>query len=130
MARSMQKAMNRTRSFPLLRDYGQYPGYAHAYHDNGKRIFCGGNSQRDWKSCLLLAEALPDWQFVLVGMRGEPPVAVPDNVKVLPGCCSFQPVYAYIMWVDDSVCSGEVELSGRTYRADGGGMARKGSGSQ
>lgn len=105
--RSMQKAMNCTRSFPLLRDYGQYPGYAHAYHDNGKRIFCGGNSQRDWKACLLLAEALPDWQFVLVGMRGEPPVAVPANVRVLSAVpfnrfmhilCGSTIVYVPVKW--------------------------------
>lgn len=63
---TMQRKLHSKRILPLLRDYGHYPGYAHGYEDKGKRIFCGGNTQRDWMSCVNLAKQMPDWHFLLV----------------------------------------------------------------
>lgn len=79
--KTMKKRLNSKKELPLLRDYNHFPGYAHEYQDNGKRVFCGGNSQRDWISCLNLAKQMPDWRFLLVGWKNEENIGIPDNVK-------------------------------------------------
>lgn len=78
---TMQNLLHATRPFPLLRDYNQYPGYARPFKDYGKRIFCGGNSLRDWKRCLHVAQLMPDWKFIFVGYQPSPEDKVPRNVK-------------------------------------------------
>lgn len=69
---------------PLLHDYGQWPGYERDYADNGKRIFFGGGTHRDWDDAIRLARELPDWHVMLVGydasQRQEP---LPHNVKAI-----------------------------------------------
>lgn len=79
--KTMQKRLHSTKELLLLRDYNHYPGYAHKFRDNGKRVFCGGNSQRDWMSCLNLAKQMPDWHFLLVGWKNEENISIPNNVK-------------------------------------------------
>jgi hypothetical protein len=79
---TVKNRLGTSRSFPLLRDFSQYPGYARPYQDNGKRIFFGGNSQRDWKRCLHFATLLPDWKFVLVGWKDSDDATLPPNVRV------------------------------------------------
>lgn len=71
-------------SLPLLRDYGQFPGYARNYTDNGKRVFCGGNSQRHWQRAIALARRMPQWTFMLVGCPVSEEMPVPANVRVVP----------------------------------------------
>lgn len=78
---TMQKHLHSSHKLPLLRDYGHYPGYAHDYEDKGKRIFCGGNTQRDWMSCVNLAKQMPDWRFLLVGWKNEENIEIPTNIK-------------------------------------------------
>lgn len=80
---SMKRKLGTYRSFPLLRDFNQYPGHTNPYHDNGKRIFFGGNSLRDWKRCLHIATLLPDWKFVLVGWKNTSNASIPQNVRVI-----------------------------------------------
>lgn len=80
--RTMEERLGTTRPFPLLRDYGQFPGMAHGYRDNGKRIFFGGQSQRDWHRCLRVARLMPDWHFVIVGWNGAG-AEVPRNVRTI-----------------------------------------------
>uniref|UniRef100_A0AB33JI56 Glycosyltransferase family 4 protein n=1 Tax=Prevotella sp. GTC17260 TaxID=3236796 RepID=A0AB33JI56_9BACT len=79
---AMQLRLHHSQPFHLLRDYNQYPGYVRAYSDNGKRIFCGGNTQRDWARCLRLAKLMPDWIFMLVGYESDSNTSVPKNVKI------------------------------------------------
>lgn len=78
---TMQKRLHAKQKLPLLRDFNHFPGYAHEYKDKGKRIFCGGNTQRDWISCVNLAKQMPDWRFLLVGWKNEDKIVIPDNVK-------------------------------------------------
>lgn len=78
---TMRKQLHSSYNLPLLRDYGHYPGYAHDYEDKGKRIFCGGNTQRDWMSCVNLAKQMPDWRFLLVGWKNEEQIEIPKNIK-------------------------------------------------
>ena len=77
----MQKVLYTSKTFPLLHDYNRYPGYAREFVDNGKRIFCGGNSHRDWERCLHIAELLPDWKFLFVGFTPKQGQSIPHNVK-------------------------------------------------
>ena len=79
--KTMQKRLHSSKEFPLLRDYNHYPGYTHEFQDKGKRIFCGGNTQRDWMSCVNLAKHLPDWHFLLVGWKNEEQIVYPKNIK-------------------------------------------------
>lgn len=85
----MQKKLHAQHPLPLLYDYGQYPGYAYDYKDNGKRIFCGGNTQRDWNSCIALAKKMPDWHFALIGISKNSLISdfkiqeIPRNIKVI-----------------------------------------------
>ena len=76
-----QKHLHSFHKLPLLRDYGHFPGYAKEYQDKGKRIFCGGNTQRDWISCVNLAKQMPDWRFMLVGWKNEEQIEIPKNIK-------------------------------------------------
>lgn len=78
---TMQKYLHSSHKLPLLRDYGHFPCYAKEYQDKGKRIFCGGNTQRDWMSCVNLAIQMPDWRFLLVGWKNEEHIQIPDNIK-------------------------------------------------
>lgn len=78
---TMKKRLHSPKELPLLRDYGHYPGYKRDYEDKGKRIFCGGNTQRDWMSCVNLAKQMPDWRFLLVGWKNEEQIQIPDNIK-------------------------------------------------
>lgn len=78
---TMRKRLHTQRELPLLRDYGHFPGYAHEYKNLGKRIFCGGNTQRDWASCISLAKFMTDWRFLLVGWKNEEGLEIPKNVK-------------------------------------------------
>ena len=77
----MQNVLHTSKPFPLLRDFNQYPGYAHTFCDHGKRIFCGGNTQRDWQRCLHIAELLPDWKFLFIGFTPKQSEHLPHNVK-------------------------------------------------
>lgn len=79
--KTMQKRLHSPHKLPLLRDYGHFPGYAKEYQDHGKRIFCGGNTQRDWISCVDLAKQMPDWCFLLVGWKNEEQIDIPKNIK-------------------------------------------------
>ena len=78
---TMQKRLCSKQKLPLLRDYNHFPGYAKEYQDKGKRIFCGGNTQRDWMSCVNLAKQMPDWRFLLVGWKNEENIEIPTNIK-------------------------------------------------
>lgn len=78
---TMKKRLHSPKELPLLRDYGHYPGYTRDYEDKGKRIFCGGNTQRDWMSCVNLAKQMPDWKFLLVGWKNEGQLEIPSNIK-------------------------------------------------
>ncbi len=78
---TMRKQLHSPHKLPLLRDYGHFPGYAKEYQDKGKRIFCGGNTQRDWISCVNLAKQMPDWKFLLVGWKNEGQLEIPSNIK-------------------------------------------------
>lgn len=78
---TIQKRLHSSRILPLLRDYGHFPGYANEYKNHGKRIFCGGNTQRDWISCVNLAKQMPDWRFLLVGWKNEKNIELPNNIK-------------------------------------------------
>ena len=64
-----------------MRDYNHYPDYAKEFQDKGKRVFCGGNTQRDWMSCVNLAKQMPDWRFLLVGWKNEENIDIPDNIR-------------------------------------------------
>ena len=77
----MQNVLHTSKPFPLLRDFNQYPGYAHAFSDNGKRIFCGGHTQRDWQRYLHIAELLPDWKFLFIGFTPKQGGHLPHNIK-------------------------------------------------
>lgn len=77
----IQKVLHTSRPLPLLRDYNQYPGYAREFNDNGKRIFCGGNTHRDWDRCLHIAKLLPQWKFLFVGFTPKEGKSIPKNVK-------------------------------------------------
>ncbi|MCR5130069.1 MAG: hypothetical protein K6C10_01235 [Prevotella sp.] len=78
---TMRKKLHSKKELPLLRDYNHFPNYANDYVDKGKRVFCGGSSQRDWMSCVRLAKEMPDWRFLLVGWRNEEEVELPANIK-------------------------------------------------
>lgn len=78
---TMKNRLHSPHKLPLLRDYGHFPGYAKEYQDKGKRIFCGGNTQRDWISCVNLAKQMPDWKFLLVGWKNEGQLEIPSNIK-------------------------------------------------
>lgn len=78
---TMKNRLHSPHKLPLLRDYDHFPGYAKEYQDHGKRIFCGGNTQRDWMSCLKLAKQMPEWRFLLVGWKNEEQIEIPKNVK-------------------------------------------------
>lgn len=78
---TMRKRLHSKQELPLLRDFNHFPGYAKDYQDKGKRIFCGGNTQRDWISCVDLAKQMPDWRFLLVGWKNEEQIEIPRNIK-------------------------------------------------
>lgn len=77
----MQKLLHTETPLPLLRDYAHFPGFAHPYRDKGKRIFCGGNSLRDWQRCLHIATLMSDWHFLFVGRKNVQGEQLPANVK-------------------------------------------------
>ena len=78
---TMRKRLHSKQELSLLRDFNHFPGYAKKYQDKGKRIFCGGNTQRDWISCVDLAKQMPDWRFLLVGWKNEEQIEIPRNIK-------------------------------------------------
>ena len=78
---TMRKRLHSKQELPLLRDFNHFPSYAKEYQDKGKRIFCGGNTQRDWISCVDLAKQMPDWRFLLVGWKNEEQIEIPRNIK-------------------------------------------------
>ena len=78
---TMRKRLHSKQELPLLRDFNHFPSYAKEYQDKGKRIFCGGNTQRDWMSCVNLAKLMPDWRFLLVGWKNEEQIEIPRNIK-------------------------------------------------
>ena len=78
---TMRKRLHSKQELSLLRDFNHFPGYAKDYQDKGKRIFCGGNTQRDWISCVDLAKQMPDWRFLLVGWKNEEQIEIPRNIK-------------------------------------------------
>lgn len=78
---TMRKRLHLKQELPLLRDFNHFPSYAKKFQDKGKRIFCGGNTQRDWISCVDLAKQMPDWRFLLVGWKNEEQIEIPRNIK-------------------------------------------------
>lgn len=78
---TMRKRLHSKQELPLLRDFNHFPGYAKEYQDKGKRIFCGGNTQRDWISCVDLAKQMPNWRFLLVGWKNKEQIEIPRNIK-------------------------------------------------
>lgn len=78
---TMRNRLHSKQHLSLLRDFNHFSGYANEYKNNGKRIFCGGNTQRDWISCVNLAKQMPDWHFLLVGWKNEEKIEIPENIK-------------------------------------------------
>src|SRR5574344_2132192 len=84
---AVTKRLGVENKYPLVRDANLYNGYEYEFHDNGKRIFCGGNNSRDWDMAVKVAALLPDFKFLLVmpsqklAMKYKSEVS--HNVKVL-----------------------------------------------